>query len=142
VLAVDAMEEAVVLARSKGVEAICADIHQWAPDEVWPVVYMDGLLGHLYEPDRGLQPVLERVRSWLSSAGPRAALVASNDTPRDGGQTQPAPGVDGFSWLSAAYMRNQAREAGFEDAVAEEFRYERPLSGERVRGIVIGHVTR
>src|SRR5262245_4666692 len=39
VLAVDALEEAVVLARRKGVDAVCADIFEWEPAQTWPVIY-------------------------------------------------------------------------------------------------------
>lgn len=143
VLAVDALEEAVTLAWSKGVDAVCADIYQWEPDRTWSVVYMDGVLGHLYEPERGLRPVLERVRSWMAPApGARAAtLIASNDAPKNDGPVQDAPGVNGFSWLSAPYMRAQALESGFDRAETLEFRYQRPLSGERSRAIIVGEMT-
>jgi hypothetical protein len=144
VLAVDAMQEAVVLARGKGVEAVCADITQWAPDEPWSVLYMDGLLGHLCDSQLGLRPILERVRSWLAPAdgADHATLIASNDAPKDGSDAQQAPGVDGFRWLSPSYMRDQAIAAGFTSVVAEKFLYERPISGERVRAIVSGHIGR
>jgi SAM-dependent methyltransferase len=138
VLAVDAMAEAVELARDKGVKAICADIWQWEPAESWSVVYLDGVLGHLYDRWHGLKPVLARVRSWLA---PGAALVCSNDTPANGEPAQPAPGVDGFYWLSAQYMADQALESGFDDVVTEQIRYRRPLSGERARAVMVGHVT-
>ncbi len=76
------------------------------------------------------------MRAWFSAASTPVTLVASNDAPRDGSPAQQAPGVDGFRWLSAEYMRDEALEAGFEDAATEEFRYHRPVSGERVRAIV------
>lgn len=144
VLAVDAMQEAVVLAKGKGVDAVCADIYQWAPDESWSVVYMDGLLGHLYDSKRGLLPILERVQSWLTPAdgADRATLIASNDAPKDGSEAQKAPGVDGFHWLSCSYMHDQALMAGFESVATDEFCYERPISGERVRAVISGYVGR
>jgi methyltransferase family protein len=146
VLAIDAMAEAVALAREKEVDAICADIYQWEPDEPWSVIYIDGVLGHLYDARDGLTPVLDRIRSWLvprtdSSSGV-ATLVASNDAPNNGAGVQKAPGVNGFYWLAADYMRDQAIEVGFDSAVTGEFRYRRPISGERVRGIMTGYVER
>jgi SAM-dependent methyltransferase len=144
VLAVDAMEHAVALARKKGLDAICADIYQWEPAEPWPVIYMDGVLGHLYNADEGLAPVLGRIHAWL---GPRAGsnsgvatLIASNDAPKNGADVEKAPGVNGFYWLSAEYIRDQALKSGFDTAMTEEFRYQRPISGERVRAIVTGYV--
>ncbi|GGY97254.1 hypothetical protein GCM10010365_14600 [Streptomyces poonensis] len=146
VLAVDAMEEAVELARKKGLEALCADIYAWEPDEPWSVIYIDGVLGHLHDEQNGLTPVLRRIRSWLA---PRtdarsgvATLVASNDAPNNGETFQKAPRVNGFYWLSADYLRDQALAAGFDDAKTDEFRYHRPVSGERVRAVMNGYVAR
>jgi SAM-dependent methyltransferase len=139
VLAVDALEEAVALARSKGVEAVCADFYQWEPRQPYSVVYLDGVLGHMHDPLRGLLPALERVRSWLAPAtGDGAAIVASNDAPKDGNPVQQAPGIAGFKWLSAQYLLDQVLAAGFADARAQEFRYQRPLSGDRCRAVVVG----
>lgn len=145
VLAIDAMTDAVELARQKGVDAVRADIYQWVPEETWSVAYIDGVLGHLHDPVTGLVPVLSRIRSWLApqsdSASSLATLVASNDAPNDGSEVQKAPGVDGFHWLSAEFISHQAIAAGFDKAETGEFRYRRPLSGERVRSIVTGYVT-
>ncbi|MFF7457927.1 class I SAM-dependent methyltransferase [Kitasatospora sp. NPDC008115] len=144
VLALDAMEEAVELARRKGLEAVRADIYQWEPEESWSVIYIDGVLGHLHRDQGGLVPVLTRIRSWLTpqpgSPSGRAALIASNDAPKVGADVQKAPGVNGFHWLAGDYMRAQAVKSGFDSAVAEEFRYQRPVSGERTRAIVTGYV--
>ena len=140
------MAEAVALARQKGLEAICADIYQWEPDEPWQVIYIDGVLGHLYDPEVGLVPVMERIRSWLvpraDSVSGVATLIASNDAPNNGADVQKAPGVNGFYWLSAEYLRDQALEADFTEAVTDDFRYQRPISGERVRAIMSGCVDR
>lgn len=145
VLAIDAMADAVELARMKGVDAVCADIYQWDPEETWSVAYIDGVLGHLHDPVAGLVPVLDRIRSWLAprpgSRSGVATLVASNDAPNDGSTVQRAPGVDGFHWLSADFISNQAVTAGFVKAETGEFRYRRPVSGERVRSIVTAYRT-
>jgi SAM-dependent methyltransferase len=138
VLGVDALEEAVSIAQSKGVEALQADITQWRPEGSWSVVYMDGVLGHLYEPGMGLRHVIGRVYDWLASAD-SATLVASNDGTTNGEFAESAPSVNGFYWLSAEYMRVQAEEAGFNDISVEEFRYNRPLSGERIRSVIVAH---
>jgi SAM-dependent methyltransferase len=138
VACVDAMPEAVTLARAKGLDALCADILQWAPDQSWPLVYLDGVLGHVYDPATGLRPLLKRIRSWLEPAdGARyATLVASNDVTKNGQDVQAAPGVPGFHWLSAGYIHDQALEAGFDEIDIELFEYERPQSGNRMRVIV------
>jgi len=139
VLGVDALQEAVDLARAKGVDAVCADVTSWDPEEPWSVVYMDGVLGHLYQPEAGLRPMLARVHSWLSELD-FASIVISNDATLDGAPAQPARGVTGFHWLSAEYISDQVREAAFDDVTIDNFRYDRPLSGERIRSIVVAHV--
>ncbi|MFI5930818.1 class I SAM-dependent methyltransferase [Actinoplanes sp. NPDC051494] len=133
VLAVDALQEAVDVARAKGVDAVRADIMTWAPAGSWPVVYSDGLFGHLYAYHGDLSFVFDRIRSWLVPGG---TLIVSNDAPRDGGPVQQAPGVPGFRWLSGEYLRDQALAVGFRDAVVESYRYERPLSGPRTRAVL------
>lgn len=142
VLAVDALAEAVELAQAKGVDAVRADINAWSPEEGWSLIYMDGVLGHLYTPAEGLRPVMERIRSWLASAadGRAATFLASNDGSRNGEPAQPAPGVAGFHWLSAGYMRDEALAAGFDQVATEEFRYSRPVSGDRLRSIIVARV--
>jgi SAM-dependent methyltransferase len=146
VFAIDAMADAVALARRKGVDAVCADIFQWEPDQPYSVIYIDGVLGHLYDERFGLEPVLSRILTWLKpqpgSESGVATLLASNDAPNNGAEAQKAPGVDGFHWLSAEYMREQAIAVGFADATTGGFRYRRPISGERVRAIMTGHVSR
>jgi SAM-dependent methyltransferase len=135
VLAVDVFEEAVELARRKGIEAVQADVRDWSPPAgPWSVVYADGVMGHLHDPDEGLLPVLDELRSWLApSAG---VLVISNDRPKDVADVEPAPGVPGFYWLSEEYLRKQAAAVGFEELACTTFAYQRPLSGIRERAVL------
>jgi SAM-dependent methyltransferase len=125
VLAVDALQDAVR-----------ADITEWQPGELWPVIYSDGLFGHLYAAEGGLTGIFERIRSWLAPGG---TLIVSNDAPRDGEPVQEAPGVPGFRWLSGSYLAEQARAAGFRETVVESYGYERPLSGPRLRAVLTAH---
>ena len=143
VVGIDAMHDAVELARAKGVEAVHADIGSWSPAEPWSLIYMDGVLGHLYDPATGLRPILERIRSWLAAANGSgvATLIASNDIPKNGGPVEPAPGVNGFHWLAASYLRDQGLAAGFDHVEIEEFSYRRPVSGRRQRAIITARVT-
>jgi hypothetical protein len=135
VLAVDVIPEAVELAQRKGVEAVLADVHHWSPPAgAWTVVYADGVMGHLYDPQVGLQPVLTQLRSWLSIH--RGSLIISNDRPHGLADVQPAPGVPGFYWLSEDFLRKQADTAGFDELLSATFRYQRPLSGTRERAIL------
>jgi SAM-dependent methyltransferase len=134
VLGVDALAEAVELARAKGVEAVCANVLTWTPPpEPWTVVYADGVLGHLYDLAHGLRQVLRRFRSWLPEGG---ALVISNDGPNTDAEVQAHPEVPGFVWLSRVYLHRQVEESGFRDVTSSHFTYERPLSGQRERVIV------
>lgn len=135
VLAVDLFEEAVELARSKGVNAVVADVWHWSPPaERWTVVYADGLLGHLYDPNASLLPVLEHVRTWLAPTG--GTLVISNDRNTNDAEVEPAPGIPGFYWLSEEFLRKQAAAAGFHEVSHATFTYDRPLSGPRQRVVL------
>jgi hypothetical protein len=135
VLAVDVFVEAVELARGKGLEAVQADVRQWTPPPAtWTVVYADGVLGHLYDPDDELLSVLGEMRSWLApSAG---VLVISNDRPRNVADVEPAPGVPGFHWLSEEFLRKQTAAVGFDELACIGFSYQRPLSGRRERAVL------
>jgi SAM-dependent methyltransferase len=138
VLGVDALGEAVELALGKGIEAVCADVLTWTPPPgPWSVLYADGLLGHLYDPEHGLQPTLRRFRSWLPSGG---VLVISNDSPRTAVDTEQHPSVPGFTWLSGRYLQRQVEAAGFHEASCTLFTYQRPVTGPRERVIVTGLV--
>ncbi|HEU5159135.1 MAG TPA: methyltransferase domain-containing protein [Streptosporangiaceae bacterium] len=136
VLGVDALEEAVQLARGKGVDAVCADILSWTPPEStqWTVVYADGILGHVFDQDHGVQHVLSRFRSWLPDG--KGVLVMSNDEPRTDTHVQAHSEVPGFSWLSGPFLHTQAEAAGFQDVWTTWFTYDRPLSGSRERVVV------
>lgn len=135
VVGVDAMAEAVELAGKKGVEAYCADMLTWTPPPGdWRVAYADGLLGHIFNPDTGVRPALERIRSWLPEGN--GALIISNDDPKTDADTQPHADVPKFTWLSGQYLKAQAEAAGFKDIWSTWFNYERPISGPRERVIV------
>lgn len=139
VLAVDVFPEAVALARRKGVEAVLADVRAWSPPPgAWTVVYADGVMGHLYDPQVGLAPVLTDIRSWL--APHKGVLVISNDRPPTLADVQPAPGVPGFYWLSEQLLRKQAEAAGFDEVSCATFAYQRPLSGLRERAVLTARV--
>ncbi|MFI9203167.1 class I SAM-dependent DNA methyltransferase [Streptomyces sp. NPDC053048] len=133
VLAVDLLPEAVACARNKGLRAVQADISAWTPPEGgWTVVYMDGVLPHLYDPGRDSLPVLAHIRSWLGEG----TLIASNDGTRDGSPVERVPNIPDFHWLSPEYMREEARSAGFVRVSSTTFTYERPLSGPRRRSVL------
>lgn len=134
VLAVDVIDEAVRIAAEKGMQTALADVRTWSPDEPWPVVYADGLLGHLYDPAVGITAQLKHFRSWLPKNG---YLVISNDSPPDDDAPLPARGVPGFHWLPTAYLRESALAAGFADVMTEDYTYDRPKSGPRRRAILV-----
>ena len=136
VLAVDALMPAVEIASRHGVPSLCRDIRAWEPaPDAFDVVYADGLLGHLYDEFGGCQAVMRRVRGWLAS--PDSSLVVSNDVPPGDAPVKPAPGVNGFHWLSTAWIGEMLVEAGYTPTLTTEFVYERPLSGPRRRAIIV-----
>ncbi|GIG87882.1 class I SAM-dependent methyltransferase [Plantactinospora endophytica] len=136
VLAVDALPRAVELATAKGVPAVCADLTRWAPEDDFAVVYLDGVLGHLHA-SGAVGPVLARVHDWLDRAERPGTLVVSNDGPPSDAAACPAPGVNGFHWLSVDYLVDAAYAAGFASATGLTYRYHRPISGERIRSVAV-----
>lgn len=135
VIAIDIFPEAVELARRKGVEADLADVRDWSPPPGrWTVAYADGLMGHVYDPEVGLQPVLTAIYSWLEPH--KGLLVISNDRPSGVTDVQPAAGVPGFHWLSEGFLTKQAEAAGFDQLSSMSFSYRRPLSGVRERAVL------
>ena len=136
VLGVDALPEAVALAKGRGVDAVCADVLTWMPPAStrWNVIYADGILGHIFDQAKGVQHVLARFRSWLPDG--KGVLVMSNDEPRTDAHVQAHSEVPGFSWLSGPFLHTQAEAAGFQDVWTTWFTYERPLTGPRERVVV------
>lgn len=134
VLAVDALMAAVEIAALHGVPSIQRDIRSWDPRERFDVVYADGLLGHLYDEFGGCQAIWRRVRGWLVETG--GTVIVSNDVPPGNDPVKPAPGVNGFHWLSTDWIAEMLVEAGYTPTMREEFVYERPLSGPRRRAII------
>lgn len=102
------------------------------------MIYLDGILGHLYDRNNGVRIVLRRFQSWLSKGG---ALVISNDPPRadtpDGAQVQEHQDLPYF-FLSQRYLHRQVEECGFRDVTSTAFTYQKPLSGPRDRIVVTG----
>jgi predicted TPR repeat methyltransferase len=136
VLGMDAMPHAVELARAKGVEAVCADVLSWTPPPgPWNVIYADGSLGHLYDPETGIAHVLARFKSWLPERG---VLVLSNDPPRTDAELQENPGVARYYWFSQDYLHRAVEDAGFTDVTSTAFTYQKPVSGPRDRIVVTG----
>jgi predicted TPR repeat methyltransferase len=132
VLGVDALEEAVELARARGVDTVCADVLSWTPPPgPWPVVYADGSLGHLYDPDTGVQTALERFQSWVPEGG---SLVISNDQLPDAEVTK-HPDLP-YYFFSESYLLQQVGACGFRDVTSTVFTYQKPVSGPRDRVVV------
>lgn len=138
VLAVDALEEAVELARHAGVPAISHNLYEWqAEHDYWDVVYADGLLGHLHDGHDGAQAALRLFRSWLKAPG--GTVVISNDSPKTDAAVQQSANVPGFYWLSDRWIAAELKRAGFTRISTASIAYRRPLSGLRTRAIITAH---
>ncbi len=142
VQAIDCIEEAVTLAAAKGVDAFTADYHALPPGHLagFGVVYADGLIGHLYDPDTGLTGFFETLAALKPPPG--SWLVLSNDAPaQPGAGVTPHGKVPGFWLFSPEYLRDVAQRSGYTVLEAYSFPYERPLSGLRNRTICIARAT-
>lgn len=137
VLALDALEEAVELARRAGVPAIRQNILTWcSPHDRWDVIYADGVLGHLHDGADQAGTALRTLRRCLV---PHGTLVISNDAPPGNEAAQLSSNVPGFYWLSTGWIADELRRAGFKQISTASIRYRRPLSGARTRAIVTAH---
>lgn len=138
VQAIDYNDEAVALAVAKGVDAFAADFYQLPPGHLadFGVVYADGLLGHVYRPETGLDSFFTAMRELGTPAG--SWLVLSNDAPArsDLGVT-PHATLAGFWLFSRDYLREVVSRAGYTFTEIYSFPYERPVSGLRNRTICI-----
>jgi len=135
--AIDLNAEAVDLAAGKGVTALTADVAE-LPDgrlSAFGTIYADGLLGHLYSPEDGLERFF-RILGRL--APPRGAwLVLSNDGPNSDAPVTPHGGLLGFWLFSPDYLRETVTKFGWRVTEFYSFPYERPVSGLRKRTICI-----
>lgn len=138
VRAMDCNEEAVELARNKGVEAIAVDYFDLQPADIADadVIYADGFLGHLFEPEEEIGPALAKLKSLVPKPG--SYLVFSNDAPQDrDAPYAPHERLPGFWFLSKDYLRESMEGSGFVSIENYYFPYMRPISGMRNRTICI-----
>ncbi len=140
VLAVDALNEAVKLAREAGVPAIRHNLYSWeAQPDYWDVIYADGLLGHLHDGHDGAHVALRLFLVWLKA--PCGTVVISNDSPKTDAPVQQSSNVPGFYWLSEQWIAAELKRAGFTRISTASIAYRRPLSGLRTRAIITAQRT-
>jgi Methyltransferase domain len=140
VLAVDALNEAVELARQAGVPAVCHNLYTWdAQPDYWDVIYADGLLGHLHDGHDGVHRALRLLHSWLKA--PSGTVVISNDSTKIDAPVQQSSNVPGFYWLSERWIAAELKRAGFTRISTASITYRRPLSGLRTRAIITARRT-
>jgi 2-polyprenyl-3-methyl-5-hydroxy-6-metoxy-1,4-benzoquinol methylase len=135
VIANDVNEDAIEIARNKGLTVVFADINQWEPEQKnFDLIYCDGVVGHLYKPGVSLTKLFSRLRDYLVSN--QGILLISNDAAVINAPVHPHPRVKDFYWFSADYLRSELLSSGFEAVENESFIYHRPLTGEKERLIL------
>jgi SAM-dependent methyltransferase len=138
---IDWNEEAVRLAKAKGVGAIAGDFLRMPALSLsdYEVIYADGLLGHLFDEAAGLDAFFEQLR--FTAPRPGSWLVFSNDAPLDSGRSvEPHPRVENFWLISRHYLADRLVDQGYEVIEDYYYKYVRPISGERNRTICIARV--
>lgn len=141
VQAIDCNAQAVELAASKGVEAFIADYFTLPEGHLatFDAVYADGLLGHVYRPEQGLDAFFETMRALRPRPG--GWLIFSNDAPLERGfDVTPHGRVSDFWLLSKEYLAETLIRFGFDAWESYHFPYVRPISGPRNRTICVGRV--
>jgi SAM-dependent methyltransferase len=138
---IDFNEEAAALARKKGVHASSGDYYNLESNlfEPFDMIYADGLIGHLFKEDNGLDRFFLKMKELNPKKG--SYILLSNDAPPE---TQSEFGknkdVKGFWFLSIKYLQETLERFGYTVAENYYFTYERPISGVRNRSICIARV--
>ena len=138
VRAMDVNAEAVGLARSKGIDAFLDDFMLMKPAQLVgiDVVYADGLIGHLVDPDLGLKPFAEKLQQLNFAKGTK--FIISNDAPRRPFVDYEAhERVKNFWFVSVPYLTGVLSGADFDVTERYTFQYFRPKSGMRDRTICV-----
>lgn len=141
VKAVDCNQKAVHLTRQKGVDAFVADFFKLTTAHFQDVdlVYTDGLIGHLFHPQKELELTLKKFKDLNLKSG--TYIVISNDAPQDpNADFAPHDQVSGFWFISKHYLEKSLASYGFTIISNYYFPYLRPLSGIRNRTICIAQV--
>ncbi|QIH33419.1 methyltransferase domain-containing protein [Sphingobacterium sp. DR205] len=133
---IDFNEEAVELAALKGVDACVSDYYDLKKESLFDfdVVYADGLIGHLYENEGGLDRFFHKLKTLTY----KSWIVLSNDAPLEDETTvMPNKMVNGFWLLSTNYIKKSLERFGYIIHEDYYYTYERPKSGTRKRSICI-----
>ncbi|MFF9768214.1 class I SAM-dependent methyltransferase [Streptomyces sp. NPDC014636] len=138
---IDVNEEAVELARQKGVDAFTADYFALRPEDVrdTDAIYADGFLGHVFDTNDHVGPALGKLAQLDLKAGTH--LLFSNDAPRDPeAHFSPHERVADFWFISKDYLQDALAAVGYVPVESYYFSYNRPLSGPRNRTVCIARV--
>ncbi|MEU5427061.1 class I SAM-dependent methyltransferase [Streptomyces olivoreticuli] len=138
---IDFNEEAVELARRKGVDAFAADYFTLKPSDVADadLIYADGFFGHLFDSKQEIGPALAKLASLKPKPG--AYLVLSNDAPADPqAPFAPHERVEDFWFLSRGYLQDRLSDLGYVPVESYYFPYMRPVSGMRNRTVCVARV--
>src|SRR4030095_7285822 len=105
---IDYNDEAVRLARQKGVDAFAGYFFDLSPADVagTDVLYADGFLGHVFDPQETVGPALRKLTEL--NPVPGTHVVLSNDAPHDpAADFTPHERVAGFWFVSREYLQNE-----------------------------------
>lgn len=141
VRAIDYNDEAVELARQKGVDAFAADFFDLSSADMagTDVLYADGFLGHVFSPEATVRPALEKLIEL--NLAPGAHVLFSNDAPPDPEVNfAPHERVAGFWFVSREYLQEELERFGFVPVESYYFPYLRPVSGLRNRTVCVARV--
>jgi 2-polyprenyl-3-methyl-5-hydroxy-6-metoxy-1,4-benzoquinol methylase len=139
---IDFNEEAAELASKKGVNATSGDYYDLENDlfKSYDLIYADGLIGHLFKEDNGLERFFEKMKDLNLKKGCR--ILLSNDAPlKNEAVFTKNESVKGFWLLSIEYLRDILERYGYEVEEDYYFSYERPISGTRNRSICVAKVS-
>lgn len=136
--AIDCNDEAVKLAKEKGVTAYTADFFDLREGQLanCDVLYADGLLGHLFRSETQLEGFFSKL--FILGMRSSTRLIVSNDPPRDPGiDFSPHDKIDNFWFLSRTFLAETFESHGYRSDESYYFPYFRPISGLRNRSICI-----
>lgn len=137
VAGIDLHKDAVELSCKKGIRARQFDFYDLTPSDLDDVgcIYADGFIGHLYTEAEGIGPFVQQLKTLAN--GRRLNCVISNDAPSDPEvSVEPHQAVPNFWYVSIDFLLNEFHKSGFENISSQNFLYQRPKSGDRIRSIL------
>jgi putative intracellular protease/amidase/SAM-dependent methyltransferase len=103
----------------------------------YDIVYIDGVVGHLLDLPGGVEALFDAAAKLVKTGG---ILLMSNDPPANA-DVEKNKHVPAFHFVNENHLRTQMESHNFTMQEFAPFDYQRPVSGNRTRVVVVGKKT-